>query len=245
MLKISKLTGARRSASAIVAIAAVFVVAAAAYGAVREVGATSNFSAIPCKDNNCRILTRVTAFQMKVGSTSNVSRVPRDGNLIAYTISLPTVTKKFVTNFNSNYSGEPTARISVIRYAPRKGVTKYRYKLVGQSEPIKLARYLGSTPSFALPTPIPVKKSDIIAITTDSWMPAFSATTAANASDVWRASRPSGKCGPVGDDYTNFKTARMHEKIGQIRQYNCGYKQARVLYHATVVDLPKKTKGYK
>lgn len=245
MLKISKLTGARRSASAIFAIAAVLVVAAAAYGAVREVGSTSNFSVSACKDNNCRILTRVTAFQLKVGSTNNVSRVPRDGNLIAYTLSLPTVTKKFITNFNSNYAGEPTVRVSVIRYAPRKGVTKYRYKLIGQSDQIKLAKYLGSTPSFALPTPIAVKKGDIIAITTDSWMPAFATSGAANASDVWRASRPSGKCLPVGDDYTNLKAARMHEKLGQIRQYNCGYKQARVMYHATVVDLPKKTKGYK
>ena len=33
----------------------------------------------------------------------------------------------------------------------------------------------------------------------------------------------------------------MHETINQIKQYNCGYTGARLLYHATVVDTPAKT----
>ncbi len=245
MLGLTKLTGPRRWILPLVALALMLSVTAVAYGAVREVGATADFSTIPCKDNNCRIVTRVTAIQTKVGPTKNISRVPRDGQVIAYTLSLPTVTKKFVANFKENYSGDPTARLSILRYAPRKGVTKHRYKLIAQSPVVKLNSYLGSKPSFALDVPLPVKKGDLIGITTDTWLPAFS-VQAKDAASSWIASRPKGKCGVIGkDDYTNFKTARMHEKIGAIKQYRCPYNGARILYHATVVDTPKKTKGYK
>jgi hypothetical protein len=230
---------------ALLVLVAALMLTAVAYGAVREVGATADFTSVPCKDKNCLIVTRVTAFQLRVGSGKNVSRVPRDGSLVAYTLNLPSVTKGLITNFNSNYSGEPTARISVLRYAKRKGVTKYRYKLIAQSTPVKLRRYLGSIPSFSLAQPIAVKRNDIIAITTDSWLPAFS-VLARDADNTWRASRPTGKCGMKGkNDFSNFQAGRMHETVGQVKQYNCGYKGARILYHATIVDSPPKTKGYK
>ncbi len=244
MTRLSTTSRARRTATLLVVAALVLTLSAVAWGTVRNVGATSDFTALPCTDNNCRIVTRVTAFQMRVGSTKNVSRVRHDGNIIAYTVNLPKVSKKNYNNFVANYSGEPTVRLSVLRYAPRKGATKYRYRLIGQSEQIKLRRYLGSVPSFALSAPIPVKKNDIVAITTDLWMPAFS-VQAKDAKNTWRASRPVGKCGMEGTDFSNFQAARMHTKISQIRTYNCGYTGARVLYHATIVDLPKKTRGYK
>ncbi len=231
----------------VVSAAAVLMLAFAtvAYGTVREVGALTLFSAPPCQDTNCRVLTRTTAFQLQVGTTKNVSRVPRDGSLVAYTLYLPTVSKKYASGFNSVYAGEPSARISILRYAPRKGTTKYRYQLVAQSKRINLTRYLGSTPTFAMPAPVEVKRGDIVGLTTDTWLPAF-VSRSEDLTSTWRASRPKGKCDLIGtDDYTNFTTARMHEKIGQIKRYDCGYKSARVLYHATIVDKPVKTAASK
>lgn len=141
---------------------------------IRTVGATTLFTAPPCDNvNTCQVLTRATVFQLKVGNRSNVSRVPNDGLLMAYTLYLPAVASNFYSNFSVAYGGAPSAKISVLRRAPRKGMTKYRYSLVSQGDRINLKNYLGSVPSFALTKPLAVKKGDVIALTTDSWMPTF------------------------------------------------------------------------
>lgn len=232
----------RRAALAtLVAVCVIAVIAATAFAAVREVGATSNFTAPACDQREtCSVLTRVTVFQLKVGNRSNVSRVPHGGKLMAYTLHLPRVKADFYTNFSNTYEGAPSVKISVLRRAPRKGVTKYRYKLVAQSPRMNVKNYLGSTPTFALAKPLSVKKGDLIGLTTDTWMPGF-VVRAEDAGSTWRASRPTGKCAANGNDLTNLVTPRMHEKIGQIKQYNCGFTGARVLYHATVVDAPATT----
>lgn len=223
------------------AIVLVLVMASVAYATVREVGATSDFTAPNCEDKTCQVLTRVTAFQLKVGNRKNVSRVPRDGSIVAFTLKLPSVISKYYTYFANTYGGSPSARVAVLRYAPRKGTTKYRYKLVAQSEKLNLKNYLGSTPSFALEAPLAVKRGDLIAITTDTWIPSF-VVRPEDAASTWRASRPSGKCTAKNQDLTNLTTPRMHEKINQIKQYNCGFVGGRLLYHATVVDTPQKVK---
>jgi hypothetical protein len=214
--------------------------AATAHAAVREVGATNLFTAPTCQDKSCQVLTRTTAFQLKVGNRANVSRVPNDGQVVAYTVYLPAVIDKYYKYFRDTYSGAPTTRISILRRTPRKGMTKYRYTLVAQSDKLFVRRYLGGAPTFALPKPLPVKKGDVIALTTDTWMPGF-VLRAEDATSTWRASRPKGKCSSVGNDITNLQTPRMHETINQIRRYECGLVGGRLLYHATVVDTPKPT----
>lgn len=242
MKKLASISARRRGLILSGAIVIVLAFASVAYATVREVGATSDFTAPDCADKTCQVLTRVTAFQLKVGNRKNVSRIPRDGKLVAYTMKLPAVISKYYTYFANTYGGSPSARISVLRYAPRKGTTKYRYKLVAQSDKINLKNYLGSTPSFALDAPLSVKRGDMIAITTDTWIPSF-VVRPEDAASTWRASRPKGKCTPKGQDLTNLTTPRMHEKINQIKQYNCGFVGGRVLYHATIVDTPQPVKA--
>lgn len=239
MLKQLKSTSAK---SLLLACALALAVPAFAQGKVREVGGPDVAAPPDCVDKaTCVVLTRVTAFQLRVGNRANVSRVPHDGKIVAYTMNLPSVKREFYTGFSDTYFGAPTARLAVLRRKLRKGQTKYRYQLVGQSDKIFLRSYLGSSPSFALDQPLSVKKGDLIGLTTDSWMPGFVARPE-DANATWRASRPKGKCSKIGtNDFTNFITGRMHEKIGQIKQYNCGYTGARVLYRATVVDKPVKT----
>lgn len=240
MKNFHRAAGLRRSFVVACALALTLAFAATANATVREVGATSLFTVPTCQDTNCQVLTRFTAFQLKVGNRSNVSRVPHDGNVVAYTLYLPAVVSKYYTYFSTTFGGAPTARISILRRAPRKGVTKYRYSLVAQSEKLNVKSYLGGAPTFVLPKPIAVKKADMIALTTDSWIPSF-AVRPEDATSTWRSSRPAGKCSRKGDDITNLTTPRMHETIGGIKQYNCGYVGARLLYHATVVDKPVKT----
>jgi hypothetical protein len=244
MKNFSKAAGLRRGFVVSVVLALTLVVTAAASATVREVGATTLFSAPTCENLNCQVLTRSTSFQLKVGNASNVSRVPRDGQVVAYTLYLPAVVAKYYTYFSATYGGPPTARVSILRRIPRKGVTKYRYSLIAQSDKLNVKHYLGGTPTFALPKPLPVKKGDVVALTADSWLPSFVIRTE-DTTSTWRNSRPKGKCSRVKDDITNLITPRMHEVVNQIKQYNCAFVGARLLYHATVVDTPAKTSSTK
>ena len=224
----------RRRRSLLVGLAATFVLVLAAVGnaAVREVGDTTNFTAPGCIDKNCQVITRVTAYQQQVGARKNPYRIAAPGKVVAFTLYLPEVGKKQYSFYADSYEGAPTARISVLRSKPRRGVP-YRYALVAQSERLNLRNYHNGSPTFALAKPLAVRRGDILALTTDTWMPGFT-VTGQDAASVWRASRPRGKC-------SDLSTARMHEKANQIKAYACGYKGARLLYHATVVDDPKRT----
>lgn len=216
------------------ALTSAFVLAAVAHAAVREVGDTANFTVPACDGNECQVLTRTTAYQLQVGTRKNPNRVPAPGKVVAFSIYLPTVGKKQYTFFTDTYSGAPTASIAVLRPKRKRGVA-YRYALVSQSERINLRKYLtGNMASFALAKSLSVKRGDIIAITTDTWMPSFTVVGQSSTSS-WRASRPKGKCTAKED----LVTPRMHKKVDQIKQYGCGYTGARILYHATVVDDPK------
>lgn len=203
---------------------------------VREVGETANFTTPDCTDNDCQVITRVTAYQQQVGTRKNPYRVGRSGKVVAFSVFLPSVTKKIYSNFADRFDGSPTAKISILRPKKRRGVS-YRYVLAGQSARLNLRNYLGGTPSFALEKPLSVKRGDIIALTTDTWMPGFT-VAGQDSSSIWRASRPRGKC-------SDLVTPRMHAKVDQIKVYSCGYKGARMLYKATVVDTPKKTRRTK
>lgn len=222
--------------------AALLAVTATAFAVVRTTGATADFTAPACDAvENCQALTKMTVFQMKIGSRENSSKVARAGKVMAFSLYLPRVIAKYYADYTATYDGAPTARVSILRYAPRKGVTKFRYKLVAQSPRYNLKNYLGGQPSFVLDKPLDVKKGDIVALTTDTWMPGF-VVRSEDATSTWRSSRPKGKCSQVGKDITNLTTARMHSKINQIKQYNCLYSGARILFNATVVDTPVKPK---
>jgi hypothetical protein len=55
-----------------------------------------------------------------------------------------------------------------------------------------------------------------------------------DSQNVWRASRTKKNCDDVS------KPA-MHNKVGAIKVYGCGYKTARLLYRATIITDPKPT----
>lgn len=238
MMKLSKNTGARRVLAASAVLVLSLAIAVASNATVREISDGAEFNAPTCQDSNCQVITRTTAYQLETAGKKNPYRVPKSGQLVAYTLYLPKVTNNrpsYVYRYFANaFNGAPTARISVLRPAPRRG-TRYRYSLVAQSDRINVKDYLGSTPSFALPKPIPVRRGDVIGITTDSWLPSFRVTD--DQASSWRASRPKGKC-VAGENSVNFKAPRMHRTLKQVKVYACGYKGSRLLYKATVVDAP-------
>lgn len=230
----------RTTALAVAAVGTCLLLAVAAHATVRELTDGGEFNAPACSDGSCQVMTRSTAYQVKNGTKTNPFRVPRTGSVVALSLYLPKVSNNRPTfvyrYFADAFGGAPTAQVSILRSAPRRGV-RHRYKLVAQSERINVKPYLGQSASFALAKPVPVRRGDIVAITTDTWLPAFRVSPQ-DSSSAWRASRPKGKC-DAGDNAVNYKAPRMHKKIGQIKQYACEYVGSRVLYRATVVDTPK------
>jgi hypothetical protein len=214
------------------AAAAALALAAPAGADIYELGDQGAFPAAACPAaNTCQVIDQLSGFQLQIGAKTNPFRVTKTGRLVAFTVVVPQITAKQATFFNNKFSNGPTVRVSILRPAPRKGVS-YRYSLVGQSANYNLSNYLGSTPTFPLVTSLSVHKNDIVAVTTDTWLPAFS--VGLDSTNVWRASRNAKKCDDVS-------TPAMQQTIGQLKVYGCGYKAARLLYRATIVASPPTT----
>jgi hypothetical protein len=216
------------------ALAAVMALALAApAGAeIYELGDQGDFPAAACPAaNTCQVIDQLSGYQQQIGTKANPFRVTKGGRLVAFTLVVPEVTDKQAKYFNSKFSSGPTVRVSILRPKVRKGY-KYRYVLVSQSDKFALKKYLGTTPTFPLVKSLSVHRGDIVAVTTDTWLPAFS--VGLDSSNVWRASRNAKKC----DDTA---TPAMHQTVGQIKLYSCGYKGARLLYRASIVATPAQT----
>ncbi|MFY9264644.1 MAG: hypothetical protein WAO61_04375 [Solirubrobacterales bacterium] len=224
----------RRIALAI-SVGACLAVAIPAAAAVVEVGGTDAFPEPACPNNDtCRAVTGVTGYQIQIGAKKNPFRVKQSGRVVALTLKLPELTAAQKKFFAENYEGASKVKISVLRPRVRRGV-KYRYALAGQSESLTVDNYLGSEPTFPLRASLAVRKNDIIALTVETWVPAFAIKL--DAKTTWRASRTSKDCKKLDKS--------THEKIGQIRVYGCEYTTARLLYRATVVPSPKPTASAK
>ena len=217
--------------TALAAVAAL-ALAAPSGAEIYEVGDEGDFPAAACPAaNTCQVIDQLTGYQQQIGAKANPFRVTKGGRLVAFTLVVPEVTDKQAKYFNNKFSSGPTVRVSILRPKVRKGY-KYRYALVSQSDKFALKNYLGTTPTFPLVKSLSVHRNDIVAVTTDTWLPAFS--VGLESSNVWRASRNAKKC----DDTA---TPAMHQTIGQIKLYSCGYKAARLLYRASIVASPAQT----
>lgn len=217
--------------SALAAIAAL-ALAVPAGAEIYEVGDQGAFPTAACPAaNTCQVIDQLSGYQQQIGAKVNPFRVTKGGRLVAFTLVVPEVTAKQAKYFNDKFSAGPTVRVSILRPKVRKGY-KHRYVLVAQSDNFSLKNYLGSTPTFPLVKSLSVHRNDIVAVTTDTWLPAFA--VGLESSNVWRASRNAKKC----DDTA---TPAMHQTVGQIKLYSCGYKAARLLYRASIVTSPTPT----
>jgi hypothetical protein len=169
-------------------------------------------------------VSRTTGYQVKTGTQRAPHTIPRDGRIVAWSISLGKPSKKQIAFFDTNEGGPASAQITILR--PHK---KLFYDAVAVSPLVQLQPYFGETVQFPLVTTIAVKKGWVVALTVPTWAPAlaigFSNTTS------WRASRTKKKC-----NNTTEQTA--HQRVGQKLQYYCLYKTARLTYTATLISTP-------
>ena len=193
---------------------------------VGVIGTTTPPTVASCPGSPCLAVSRTTGFQVKVGSASNPGGVPRDGTIVAWTVTLGKPSATQTKFFNTNEGGPSVAGIAVLRAQKKPNLT---YKLISQSPLVKLEPYFGKTAQFPLETTLQVKKGDVIALTVPSWAPALALGFANTTS--WRASRPKTSC-------SSTSTQTAHTTVGSNVQYVCLYRTARLTYSATEISTP-------
>jgi hypothetical protein len=179
----------------------------------------------PSCPTSCLAVTRTTGYQVKVGKTRNVLAAPRNGTVVAWTISLGKPNATQIKYFNTNEGGTASAAIAVLAPQPKPNLA---YKLVAQSPLVQLQSYFGKTAQFPLATTLQVKKGDVIALAVPTWAPALALGFTNETS--WRASRLRSQC-------TNTSVQSM-QQLGTSVQYYCLYREARLTYSATLISTP-------
>ncbi len=189
-------------------------------------GSTATLPDPSCPELPCQAVGSVTGFQVSTSQGTLPFRVPRDGKVKAWTLTLAQPTNQQRSFFNGFFGTPPEARLAILRRVP--GTDPPRYNLRRQGSIHVLSPYLGQTVKFG--ASLKVEKDDIVGLTIPTWAPAFAQSLP--ASNAWRASREPGKC----TNTTDVRQGQPQQKIGQRATYGCRYSTARLLYTATVVE---------
>jgi len=206
------------------AIAAALLVPGVAAARIIEMGDVTSTTKPSCPTSPCEVISRTTAYQAHVAGVGELYVVPRDGRLVAWTITLGTPGRRQRTFFDENLGGAAQAGITVLKQGDRA------YRRVTAASPLVTLRpYFGQTVQFPLATSLPVEKGNVIALTVPTWAPALSLGLKRNS--TWRASRAKDAC-----DDTQTQSAQTGSRT--LTQYRCNYRTARLTYSATMITTP-------
>jgi len=211
----------------------------------------------PNADDACFVEARVTGFQTTMGKTRKPFVAPYPGRVVAWSIKLGKPSSKDNRCFSNGctvgneefpgFGGPARARLAILKPNRRKiRAGRPVYELVKQTPVEELAPFFGTTTTFTLERPLPMKKGHIAALTIPTWAPVF--VGGISSSYGWRASRnPTKKRGgcTVGkppNQSANIRAGSPHQGLGKERRYACSYKTNRLLYSATMVKRPSSGK---
>ncbi len=189
-------------------------------------GSTSTAPDPSCPNLPCQAVGSVTGFQVSNDQAQLPFRVPREGKVKAWSLTLAQPTSSQRNFFNGFFGVPPEARLAILRRVA--GTDPPRYSLRSQGAIHVLSPYLGQTVKFS--ASLKVERNDIVGITVPTWAPAFA--QGLGAKNVWRASREPGRC----TNSTDVRQGEPQEKVGRRATYGCKYTTARLLYTATVVE---------
>src|SRR3954452_13669394 len=151
-------------------------------------GSTATLPDPSCPESPCQAVGSVTGFQVSTSQGQLPFRVPRDGTVRSWTLTLSQPTSSQRSFFNGFFGTPPEARLAILRRVP--GTNPPRYALRAQGSIHVLSPYLGQTVKFG--ASLRVRKDDIVGLTVPTWAPAFAQGQPSD--DAWRASREAGKC---------------------------------------------------
>ncbi len=219
----------RAIAVIVVACGLALALPAGSLATLTEVGVipeTTPPSTPSCPTPSCLAVSRTTGFQVKVETNNNTEAAPREGTVVAWTVTLGKPSATQIKYFNENEGGPASAGIAILRAQKSPKLT---YKLIAQSPVVPLEKYFGKTAQFPLASTLSVKKGDVVALTVPSWAPVLALGFGKGTS--WRASRPKGQCATTG-------TQTAQASLGTSVQYYCLYQTARLTYSATLISTP-------
>jgi hypothetical protein len=227
----------KRTLLPIAALAALLALPGVASARIVELGAGSTAVTPSCPgdaNDRCEAVVRVTGLQGRAaGGRTNPYYIRRDGYIVAFTVTLSQPTADQVAFFNQNFGTPAEVGLSVLRKGDTRK-TRLNYRLVGQTDLFRVDKYFGSSPTFVLPKPLRVKKTNWIAITVPTWAPMFGKNL--TGQDWWRASRPKDSC-EAPKSFNQFALQKLHN----VDVFGCTYHRERLLYTATYVPDPRET----
>jgi hypothetical protein len=178
-----------------------------------------------CPDSPCQAVGSVTGFQISTDQTSLPFRVPRDGKVKSWSLTLAQPNNMQRSFFNGFFGMPPQARLAILRRVPKSSPPRFNLRKQGSVR--VLSPFLGRTVKFG--ASLPVHKGDIVGLTVPTWAPAFA--EGLSTKNAWRASRRPGKC----TNTTDVRQGEPQQRVGRRATYGCRYSTARLLYTATVV----------
>jgi len=219
------------------AVSLVLALAPPASARIVELGADASPATASCPGSDadpCAAVVRMTGIQGRsAGGPKNPFYIRRDGYIVAFTVTLSAPTADQIDFFNTNFGSPAQVGLSVLRRGDKRK-TRLNYRLVGETELFRVDKYLGSSPTFVLKTPLRVKKTNWIGITVPTWAPMFAHKL--TGSDWWRSSRAKDSCQPP-KSYEQFAVEQLHD----VNVFGCTYHGERLLFTATYVPDPKVT----
>jgi hypothetical protein len=224
----------KRTLLLVLALVAALALPSSASARVIELGSVADDANPSCPGNPCEAAVRVTALQGRAsGGPKNPYYIRRNGYIVAFTVELSEPNAEQVDFFNDNFGSPAQVRLSVLRRGDTRK-TRLNYRLIGQTQNFEVDRYFGSSPTFVLPEPLRVRKTNWIAITVPTWAPIFANNL--GRSDWWRASRAKNSC----DAPRSLRQFALSD-LREVNVFGCSYSGARLLYTATYVPDPKPT----
>lgn len=203
-------------------VSALGVASSTASARIYELGESTEPATVSCPED-CFVVTRTTALQVRTGAVRYPTTVPRNGRIVAFTVQLGSLTDRQISFFNSTYGGTSRVQLAVLRPRPRR-----RYDVVATTGIFKLQPYFGTTVQFPLKSTLPARKGDVIALTVPTWAPVLAVNLPKE--NGWRASR--------AENCRDLLTQTAQMTVGSATQYKCLYQTARVTYTATLVTTP-------
>jgi hypothetical protein len=212
--------------------AGALALAPAASARVVELGSGAPSATPSCPGDPCEVLARVSGYPGRAGSIKNPFLIRRNGYLLAFTVTLSKPMQAQIDYFTADPPdgagfGEPQVRISVLRKGTTRK-TRLDHRLISQSPAYEIEDYLGSSPTFVLSDPMRVKKGNIVALTSPTWVPAFG--TGLGRGNWWRSSRAKKRC-EAPDSLRQFAMTTLR----RVNVFGCTYHGARPLYTVTYV----------
>jgi hypothetical protein len=229
---------------------------AAASAANIPIGVTKTALSVPScpadvTADKCDILmTQVTAFETMSDGVRSPDTIKQSGVISSFTLGLTgtnLVTPTVIASKDQAYGGPPEAQLTALM--PTGTAAHPTYRVVAQSEVVKLRSELGQVAEFPLTNPLPVVRGEVLALTVPTWAPVLTIELS-STQFAYTQSRISSTISTQVTTKTGTKTEHVSScaqsstvnlaqiVVGELSGYGCTYPGTRIEYSALEITTP-------